>query len=192
VTDNGSPPLSDLKTFTVTVNEVNQAPALATISDGTVSPGTALTFTVTATDADLPANALNYTLGPGSPQGAIIDAASGLFAWTPTTAQEGTTNRITVSVTDDGVPPLSETKSFNAVVSAQAAIQVHLSVALLPDGGVRLVWTVAAGNTYSLQRSADLSNWHDLTTITATAASLEYVDAGRLDAQARFYRVVQR
>ncbi len=192
VTDNGSPPLSDAKTFTVTVNEVNQAPTLDPISDKTTSPGSPLIFTVTATDADLPANTLSYLLEFGAPQEATINASSGLFNWTPTTAEEGTTNQIAVRVTDDGSPPLSETKSFNVVVPTQATVEVRLSASLLPDSGVRLFWTTAPGKTYALQRSVDLSIWQDLTTIRATAASLEYVDAGDLDAPARFYRVVQR
>ncbi|MCX8092344.1 MAG: peptidoglycan DD-metalloendopeptidase family protein, partial [Verrucomicrobiae bacterium] len=39
VTDNGSPPLSHTRTFTVTVNEVNQPPSLAPIPDRTVNAG---------------------------------------------------------------------------------------------------------------------------------------------------------
>lgn len=117
---------------------------------------------------------------------------TGVFTWTPIATQAGITNRITVRVTDNGSPILSDTKSFNVIVPAQTAVEVRLSVSLVPDGGVRLVWTAASGKSYTLQRSADLNNWQDLSTINATAASLEYVDAGGPDAQMRFYRVVQR
>jgi hypothetical protein len=46
--------LSDCETITVTVNEVNVAPVLAEIGDKSVDELAVLTFTATATDADLP------------------------------------------------------------------------------------------------------------------------------------------
>src|SRR5207244_9796794 len=62
VTDNGTPPLSATNTFTVTVNELNSAPSLSTITSQTVNELATLTVTNTATDADLPANTLTYLL----------------------------------------------------------------------------------------------------------------------------------
>src|SRR5439155_6323033 len=47
--------------ITITVKEVNVAPVLAAIGNKTVDEETALTFTATATDADLPANSLAYS-----------------------------------------------------------------------------------------------------------------------------------
>ena len=73
-----------------------------------------------------------------------------------------------------------------------ADVPVRLSVSLLPEGGVRLVWTTAPGRAFTLQRSANLTDWQDLTTINATDASLEFVDRETSPAQSRFYRVVQR
>ncbi len=70
VTDDGTPSLNDSETITVTVNEVNQAPVLNAIGDKLVDELTLLTFTATATDADLPANTLSYSLGAGAPIGA--------------------------------------------------------------------------------------------------------------------------
>ncbi len=75
VTDNGTPALSDNETITVTVNEVNQAPVLNAIGDKVVDELALLTFTAGATDADLPANTLSYSLGAGAPAGASITAA---------------------------------------------------------------------------------------------------------------------
>src|SRR5262249_26441999 len=57
VTDNGTPtPCSVFESILVTVNEVNECPTLAVIANKTVNAGALLTFTATATDADLPAN----------------------------------------------------------------------------------------------------------------------------------------
>ena len=82
VTDDGTPNLSDSETITVTVNEVNVAPVLDPVGDQTVDEQTLLTFTATATDADLPANTLTFSLS-GEPAGASIDPVSGVFTWTP-------------------------------------------------------------------------------------------------------------
>ena len=56
VTDSGSPALSDAKSFTVTVNEVNSAPTLGVIANQTVNEGSLLTVTASGNDPDVPAN----------------------------------------------------------------------------------------------------------------------------------------
>ena len=56
----------DDETFSVTILEVNQAPSLAAIGDQFTTPGTAVVVDVVATDPDLPANNLVYSLGPGA------------------------------------------------------------------------------------------------------------------------------
>jgi PKD repeat protein len=112
VTDDATPSLSDQETFSVNVFEVNAAPVLAAIADKTVSEGSLLTFTATATDADIPANTLTFSLDAGAPAGATI-TAGGVFSWTPPTAG---TFPVTVRVTDNGVPPLSDAKSFTIIV----------------------------------------------------------------------------
>ena len=62
------------------------APVLAAIGPQTVAEETLLTFTATATDSDLPAQPLTFSLAD-APAGASIDPASGVFTWTPTEAQ---------------------------------------------------------------------------------------------------------
>ncbi|KUK47510.1 MAG: Uncharacterized protein XD74_1891 [Actinobacteria bacterium 66_15] len=92
--------LTDSETITVTVAEVNSAPVLGAIGDRSVDELSELTFTASATDADLPANTLTYSLGAGAPAGAAIDSATGVFTWTPTEAQGPGTYSITVTVSD--------------------------------------------------------------------------------------------
>src|SRR5207249_3403657 len=87
VTDNGSPAQSDAKSFSVTVTEVNSTPVLASIGNRSVSEGTLLTFTASASDPDIPSQALTFSLDAGAPAGATINAANGVFTWTPTEAQ---------------------------------------------------------------------------------------------------------
>jgi VCBS repeat-containing protein len=106
ITDNGTPSLSDSRTFNVRVNEINVAPRLAPIGGKTVDEETPLTFSAGATDSDLPANSLTYSL-INAPAGAGIDPATGAFSWTPTEAQGAGSYKVTVRVTDNGAPALS-------------------------------------------------------------------------------------
>lgn len=116
VTDDGDPVQSASNTFTVTVTEVNTAPSMALITNRTVIVGEPITFTVTGSDADLPAQTLTFTLLPGAPEGATI-TANGFFSWTPTGSQAPSTNVIRVKLTDDGTPPMSKTNTFTVVVN---------------------------------------------------------------------------
>lgn len=66
--------------FTITVVETNQPPSLGVISDQQVFTGDPVTFDADATDADLPAQTLTYSLD-GAPAGATIDPVTGEFSW---------------------------------------------------------------------------------------------------------------
>ena len=189
VTDDGLPALADAKTFTVVVNEVNTAPALAAIPDKTLNEETLLTFTVTATDTDLPAQTLTYSLDTGAPAGAAIDAKSGLFTWTPTEAQGPSTNAITIQVTDNGAPALADVKTFTVVVTTRAELKLT-SIVLTPEGVATITWTAQKGSTYQVECATDLSatEWNSLEQVTATEATAAFSYSHGETAQ-RFYRV---
>jgi hypothetical protein len=116
VTDDGTPNLSDTKSFTVTVNEVNSAPVLTVPGDQTINELTALNVTASATDSDLPTNTLTFSL-ISAPSGMTINTNTGAISWTPSEGQGATTNTVAVRVTDDGSPNLSDTKSFTVIVN---------------------------------------------------------------------------
>jgi methyl coenzyme M reductase subunit C len=116
VTDNGTPALNASELIQVTVNEVNVAPILGLIGNKSGTVGSAITFTATATDADLPAQTLTFSLGAGAPAGATIGATSGAFSWTP--AATGSFP-VTVIVTDNGTPPLNDTEAITITVLNQ-------------------------------------------------------------------------
>src|SRR5439155_10867334 len=78
--------------------------------------GTSLVITNTATDSDVPANTLTFSL-VSPPAGMSIDPSSGVLTWTPTEAQGPSTNAISVKVTDNGTPALSDSKSFKVIVA---------------------------------------------------------------------------
>jgi hypothetical protein len=83
----------------VTVDETPSAPVLGAVPPLTVRQGDLLTFTATATDADLPANTLSYSL-IGAPSGANIGTTSGLFTWTPAGTQGPGGFNFTLRVSD--------------------------------------------------------------------------------------------
>ncbi len=116
VKDNGVPSLSATGTVTVIVNEVNSPPSIAALGNYKINEGQLLAVTNFATDSDLPAQHLTFSLGPGAPEGATIDPTSGLFTWRPADFQGGMTNRISIIVTDDGPGSLSATQTFAVIV----------------------------------------------------------------------------
>jgi len=116
VADNGTPPLTASRSFSVVVNEINRPPVLVAIDDRAINSGALMIFNASATDPDIPVQTLTFNLGPGTPSGAAISAA-GLFTWTPTVAQSPSTNLISVIVADGGVPSLTATQRFTAIVT---------------------------------------------------------------------------
>ncbi len=83
----------------ITANEVNSPPSLSLIANQNVSEGALLTFTASASDTDIPANTLTYSL-LGAPAGASIDGSTGDFDWTPTEAQGPGSFNFTIRVSD--------------------------------------------------------------------------------------------
>src|SRR5439155_468816 len=83
VTDNGVPPLSATNSFSVIVTEVNSTPVLSVPTTQTVTELSTLTVTNTASDADLPANTLTFSL-VSAPSGVNLNPSTGVLTWTPT------------------------------------------------------------------------------------------------------------
>ena len=113
--DAATPPACATAEVTITVNEVNQTPVLEAIEDKTVFEGELVSFTASATDADLPAQTLTFSL-ENAPEGAAIDPATGEFSWTPTTAQVGV-HEVTVKVCDNFDPAACATRVVKITVN---------------------------------------------------------------------------
>ncbi len=121
-TDNGNPNQFDEKNFDVTVNEVNQSPVFGNFPTMTVNggqydvdatsvngfdtfnatEGQQISLAFTATDPDLPANSLTFSIESSDANdfGASIDSVTGLFTLTPTAQQVGNYLIFTVHVSD--------------------------------------------------------------------------------------------
>jgi hypothetical protein len=72
---------------TITVLEVNTPPVLAEVGDYEVFVGDTLSFTLSATDEDLPPNTLTYKM---SLELGTLDPKTGVFSFIPTAAEVGT------------------------------------------------------------------------------------------------------
>ena len=96
-------------TFTVTATEVNLAPELTVAHQGwtpgdllSIVEDEALLLDIAATDSDLPANDLVFSLTGNVPDGASIDPDTGEFTWTPSELQGGLDFDMIVRVADSG------------------------------------------------------------------------------------------
>jgi hypothetical protein len=113
------------QTVRIDVREVNEAPVFHLPADQTVVEETLLELTISATDADVPANRLTFSL-VDPPAGAAI-SPEGRFAWTPSEIQGEGIYPITVRVQDDGEPSQSDTGTFTVhVVESRIGAPVDL------------------------------------------------------------------
>jgi len=103
--------------LTLTVIEANSTPTLDPIVDQTIDEGQQLSLTAVASDPDLPAQTLTYSLGAEAPIGATINATNGVITWTPDEAQGPGTYSFVVRVTDDAASPRSATQQFAVTVN---------------------------------------------------------------------------
>ena len=88
---------TDSETITITVNNVNRAPELATIGSQSVDEGATLAFTVSADDPDGDELKLSAT---GLPASATFDTSTGSFSWSPDHTESGEYS-VTFSVVDE-------------------------------------------------------------------------------------------
>ncbi len=152
---------ADTQTFVINVNEVNLPPVLSEIGDQVAETGMLLTVQAEASDADIPANQLTYSLGQVSlDAGMTIDAATGAISWTPSAAQDRTAYDVTVSVTDDGQPAGSDAQVFTINVGDVQAPSIDaiddMSVNELESVSIEVVASDPNGSTltYSLDQAS--------------------------------------
>lgn len=161
----------------------NTPPQLDPLPNRVVTLGQTLTFTALATDPDLPAQTLTFSLS-NAPLGAAIAPASGLFTWTPAAPA---TASITVVVTDNGLPPLTAARSFTVtVVPPPQALTPRLA-----DGAFLFDWLTHSGQSFRVESAPDLAApvWTPLTDpLPGTGGALTFTN--ELDGSPqRFFRL---
>jgi hypothetical protein len=178
--------LSDTRSFSVTVNEVNHPPSMNPVADASAQLGLLFNLTVSATDPDLPANTLTFSLEE-APSGMTIDGATGVISWTPLQEQVGN-HTVVVRVTDDGTPPMNDTTSFQILVTGEGS---NLAISILPGTGLaQLSTTGDAGLDYELQYSTNLVVWLRLVEFRLTESPHTFIDPASATAPMRFYRLL--
>jgi len=127
----------------------NTAPVLMPIGNKSVHQGQTLAFTAHATDSDVPAQTLTFSLDPGAPATASI-TSGGAFTWLTTNTG---TNHFTVRVTDNGSPPVSASEMITVIVVPP----LDFGTVIRNGDQLTLGWQTAAGQTYRVEFSDDLS-----------------------------------
>ena len=180
--DFGSDPANPLSLAT------NTPPRLGQLVDVIVLKGRLLSIGVTATDTDIPAQQLTFSLDTNAPPGAALNPTNGVFTWIPSGPSGPMTNSITVFVTDNGNPNRNDSKTFNVI-----ATDLNVGPMTLTTNGTALSWSALPGLTYRLQYKNDLSDvlWTDVPgDVLATNTLALKLDAGSATNAARFYRIV--
>ena len=165
---------------------VNRAPVLSPIPAQTTGEGANLSFTAVATDPDN--NALTFSLDPGGPGGATINASTGVFSWTPPSTGFSYQTNVVVRVTDNGIPNLSaaQTVTIN-IVAGPVMLTVQKT-----GGSATVYWRTAIGKHYQLQYKNSLgdASWTSIgSVLAATAYVTSEVDGTLGNSGSRFYRV---
>jgi hypothetical protein len=163
----------------------NTAPTLAAETNVVVDAGVNVVVTNLAMDPDVPPQTLAYTLVQ-APTNTVLNPATGVLTWRPPVSRADSTNLITIRVSDNGSPSLSDTNSFTVIVKPLS--EPTLEPAEAAGGGVQLRINGTLGPDYTLQTSTDLVNWLTLLTTNPVAMPFDLTDTNAGDA-ARFYRL---
>jgi len=113
VTDNGDPLMSDYEEITITVGNVNRPPVLNPIGTKSIEEGKHLQFTITGTDPD---GDLLLHSASNLPDGATFDPDTRMFSWTPGYDDAGNYQNVLFTVTDNGVPYMSDYEEITITV----------------------------------------------------------------------------
>src|SRR5205823_2755462 len=116
VTDNGTPPLNDTRTFTVVISEMNTAPSLTVPADQTINELSTLMERKSTSQNYMHSHAFTFRL-VSAPAALNLHPISAVPTRRSSELQGPSTNPITVRVTDNGTPPLNDTRTFTVVVS---------------------------------------------------------------------------
>jgi len=173
-------------TVTLTVSG-NNAVSLPAIGDYVVNVGVSVNITNHATDPDVPAQSLTYTL-LSAPGNATIGASGGVFAFRPLVAQAGTSNFVSLAVADNGSPSSSATQSFSILVNA-------LNPALLGQGtyaGGQFSSFVSGdtGPDYAIRATTDFVTWQTIFSTNSPAMPFNWSDTNANLYPFRFYQVI--
>ncbi len=152
-TDDGTPPLSDHQTFTLTVNNVNRPPQLQPVGDQTMVEGSGLELALLASDPDK--DSLFYSVANLPAFGVLLTQSDGtaILHFAPSFKDAGVYRNIMIIVRDDGTPAsLSDSTTFTLTVTEATAPLLCRVEILKPDSGL-----VSCDTTVTVCFSAQVS-----------------------------------
>lgn len=171
VGDGFEPPAKADQAFVVAVNEINSPPVLDAVPSQMVRETSTLTFQLTARDSDQPTNSLTFEKLSG-PTGVSISTA-GIFSWAPTSAQGPSNYVVSVRVTDNGMPRLSDDLTFSVAVSEDNTSPVLAPIADTNVAeGLRLSMAVSATDSDDLYNQLSFALVSSPTNMTIDDAGL--------------------
>ncbi|MEK7126121.1 MAG: Ig-like domain-containing protein, partial [Patescibacteria group bacterium] len=150
---------SNIATITVTVNQKNNSPVLQNITSTSTNELTEFKFTATSTDPD--GDAITYSLTPTT-TGAVINANTGEFKWTPTEEQGPSTHTFTITVKDTSNATTSQ--SFTITVNEVNSAPTVPNITLVTDKNISTTTTLLAtdsdipANTIKFATTSNPSN----------------------------------
>ncbi len=187
-TDGGTPGLTDDQTITVTVTDVNEAPAItggATAAVNFAENGTGTVKTMAATDPDAD-DAVTFSLNGGADASKFEITSAGALSFktapdyeNPTDANTDSMYVVTVRATDGGTPGLTDDQTITVTVtdvteppSAPAAPTISASTVT----SLMVAWTAPANTgpaitDYDVQYREGSSGTFNAWTHTGTATS---------------------
>ena len=122
----------------------------------------------------------------GKPTNATYNATSGEFNWRPLVTQAGTTNTMTVVVTDNYPISLSSTQSFSVVVNPLTPPTMMLP--MMVGGQIGFSVNGQVGPDYAVQASTNLLVWKTIYITNPPAMPFTWsTNTGAIPAQ--FYRI---
>ncbi len=186
----GAPNIFNMTTPTPQSNNLiqNTPPVLAGIGDKSVHLGQLVQFVATATDAESAYQSITFSLS-NAPSGARIDPSSGLFSWVTTNGLVASTNSITVRATDNGTPPLNDSKTFAVFIAARPQFA---GTVVQNNSQLQLTFGTILGQSYQVQFKTNLADasWTNLGGSITGTDSQRNVSDDITGAPQRFYRLL--
>ena len=114
--DSGTPMLSDTVSFNLTVESINHAPVISAVSDVEILENDSLQILISAEDSDGHAITLSAENMPLFVAFSDLGNGNGEFFIKPGISNEGKYENITVTATDNGLPAMASSVTFNLQV----------------------------------------------------------------------------
>ena len=166
----------------------NTGPTLTPAGSQNINAGVVLVVTNSASDPNVPPLTLNFNLLQGPTNATLIPDGTGtnaVFTWRPLVSQAGSTNTVSLQVTESGSSGLSATNHFSVVVNP--LVQPVLGPVSVANGQIGFSIIGTQGPDYTLLTSTDLISWQAIFTTNSPVIPLVLTDTNSTDV-ARVYR----